>query len=364
MAAIEARGVVVREPRGPVAVEDVRLEPPGPGEALVRVRACGVCHSDLHASRGDFGDRFPYLLGHEAAGRVEAVGDGVTTLAAGDTVALTWRAPCGRCRMCASGRPVRCLKPATARSRAYTHDGVALGRVLGLGTLATHAVVAAAQAIPLDAALPAESTCLIGCSVATGVGSAIYTGAVTTGDTVAVFGCGAVGLSVVQGARIAGASRVFAVDLYARKLDWARQFGATDLVDARAGDPVAAIRAATGNAGVSAAFDAVGLPVTLTQALASVEVGGRTVLIGVPTAAAELPLSMPGFFYARGDLKASFFGDCLPDRDFARILGWYRSGALKLDELVTERIALDDVPRAFEAMERGETLRSVVVFDV
>jgi S-(hydroxymethyl)mycothiol dehydrogenase len=358
-----ARGVVVRQPGAPVRVEEFRLDPPGPGEVLVRIKACGVCHTDLHASRGDFGDRFPYLLGHEATATVEAAGEGVDAPQVGSTVALTWRAPCGRCRRCAAGDPVRCLKPATARPRASTADGLVLGRVLGLGTLATHAVVAAAQAISIDAGLPADATCLIGCSVATGVGSALYTAAVARGDTVAVFGCGAVGLSVVQGAVLAGASRIFAVDLHERKLAWARQFGATDPVDARAGDPVAAIRRATGETGVTAAFDAVGLPSTLAQALASTDVGGRTVLIGVPTATAELALSLPAFFYARGDLRASFFGDCLPDRDFARILGWYRAGAIKLNEMVTERIALDEVPRAFEAMERGESLRSVVVFE-
>ena len=356
----EARAAIVRRAGDPVTIEPILVEPPGPGEVLVRILATGVCHTDLHAKLGNFGTQFPYLLGHEATGVVDALGEGVTRPAVGETVVLAWRAPCGRCRFCAAGRETFCVQPLTAKPRLRTADGQTLGRVLGLGTFTTHTVVAATQAVPIPAGLSPEATSLIGCAVGTGVGAALYAAEVAAGSSVAVYGCGAIGMSVIQGSRLAGAARIVAVDRVARKLEWARDFGATDVVDASAVEPIARIRELTGT-GVAYAFECVGIPQTLQQAMASCDSGGLCVLIGVPAPSAELPLSLSRFFYARGHLKATFYGDCLPSRDIPLLAERYRLGDLALDRLVTARIGLDDVEAAFAAMARGEVLRSVVV---
>jgi S-(hydroxymethyl)mycothiol dehydrogenase len=275
---------------------------------------------------------------------------------------LCWRAPCGVCRFCAAGKQPFCARPLTAKPRMRTQDGQVLGRVLGLGTFTTHTVVAAAQALPVSPELAPEATCLIGCGVATGVGAVLEAAKVERGATVAVFGCGAVGISVIQGAVLAHASRIIAVDLVAKKLEWARTFGATDTVDASTEDPIKRIRALTGT-GVGYAFEAVGLPQTLSQAMGSCDLGGTCVLIGVPTPKAEITISMSRFFYSRGNLRATFYGDCLPSRDFPLLADLYRRGQLPLDRLVTQRVGLDDVEEAFATMERGESLRSVILFD-
>ncbi len=341
-------------------METLRVEAPGPGEILVRMLATGVCHTDLHAKEGHFGRQFPYLLGHEATAVVERVGAGVTRPSVGDTVMLNWRAPCGRCRFCDAGRPSHCERPRTAEPRLHTEDGLAVGRVLGLGTFATHTVVAAEQAVAVDPALAPTATCLIGCGVVTGVGAVLFSARVEPAQTVAVFGCGAVGMSVVLGARLARASRIIAVDRVARKLDWARELGATDVVDAARTDPVRAIRELTG--GVDHAFEAVGLPTTVEQALQSCRLAGTCTLIGVPQPKAEASLRLAPFFYGRLTLKSTFYGDCLPSRDFPLLARWYANGELPLDALVTQTIGLDDVEDAFAAMTRGDTLRSVIVF--
>jgi S-(hydroxymethyl)mycothiol dehydrogenase len=255
-----------------------------------------------------------------------------------------------------------CATPAIAAPRLRTREGMELGRVLGVGTLASHTVVAAAQAIPIPADLRAEATCLIGCSVATGVGAALFAAELgrTPGATVAVFGCGAVGISVILGARLAHAARIIAVDVQPQKLEWARQLGATDAVDATKGDPAKQIKALTGGHGVEFAFEAVGIPDTLVQAVSACELGGTAVQIGVPVPGSTVTLSLVKLFYGRVTVKPTFGGDCLPARDFPRLVDWYRTGALPLDALVSETLALDGVEQAFHAMERGETLRSVV----
>jgi S-(hydroxymethyl)mycothiol dehydrogenase len=356
-----AKGVVVRSPNAPPEVEEIHLDPPGPGEVRVRILACGVCHTDLHAQRGHFGKEFPYLLGHEAAGVVDALGEGVQRPKLGQTVVLTWQAPCGACRFCDAGRPVMCARPVVAGPRMRTTDNKTLGRVLGIGAFATHTVVAAAQAIPMEADLSPVSTCLLGCGVATGVGAALFAAQVRPGDTVCVYGCGAVGMSVIAGSRLARASRIVAVDLVEQKLEWARRFGATDVVAARGADVPKRIREILGGAGARVAFEAIGLPETLAQALASADVGGLTVLIGVPQPGAELRIPMTRFFYGRSRLMTTFGGDCLPARDFPLFADLYRRKELDLDGLVTEKIGIDGVPAAFERMEKGEVLRSVVV---
>ncbi len=360
MSTLAARGVVVRSPKAPPVVEELELDPPGPGEVRVRIVATGVCHSDLHAQRGDFGKEFPYLLGHEACGVVEALGEGVRGLAAGQSVVLTWRAPCGACRFCVAGDPASCARPTVAGPRMRTRDGQPLGRVLGLGTFATHTIVAAAQCVPVAAELSPAAMCLVGCAVATGVGAVLNTARVEPGSSVVVFGCGAVGACVILGARLVNASRIVAVDVAPRKLEWARTLGATDVVDARAGDPTKRVRELCGGTGARYAFEAVGLPETLAGALGSLDLGGTCVLIGVPVPGAKLELPLGRFFYGRQTLTTTFGGDCVPVRDFQRFSDWYRAGALDLDALVTRTITLEDVPEAFAAMERGEVLRSVI----
>lgn len=352
--------VVVPSPGHEPVVETIEVAPPSAAEVRVRVLASGVCHTDLHAQRGHFGREFPYLLGHEATAEIEAVGEGVDGLEVGDRVMLNWRAPCGRCGFCRSGRPSYCAKPLVAGERLRRSNGEALGRVLGLGTFASHTVVAAGQCVPVSSELSAAATCLIGCGVVTGVGAAMFAAKVGAGQTVAVFGCGAVGLSVVQGAKLSRASRIVAVDKVARKLQWAEQLGATDTVDASATDPVAAIKALCG--GVDHAFEAVGIPETLEQAVASCALAGSCTLIGVPHPKAEVTLPMAKLFYKRLTVRSTFYGDCLPARDFPILADWYRRGELDLDALVTERIRLEDVPAAFEKMDRGETIRSVITF--
>jgi S-(hydroxymethyl)mycothiol dehydrogenase len=352
--------VIVRAAGDRANVERLVIDPPGPGEVLVRILAAGVCHTDLHARLGNFGDAFPYLLGHEATAVVEALGPGVDAPARGSNVVLTWRAPCGRCRFCTTGRPEWCAQPVKAEPRLRTEDGQTLGRVLGLGSLATHIVVAASQAIPVSADLAPEATALLGCAVGTGVGAVVNVARVARGSTVAVFGCGAIGMSVVLGARLAGAAKIVAVDRVARKLDWAQEFGATDVVDASSTDAAVRVREIT-KTGVDYAFECVGLPQTVQQAMAACDNGGTCVVIGVPAPNAEMPFSLARFFYTRGHLRATGFGDCLPSRDIPRFADLFRRGDLPIDRLVTARIGLEDVDSAFSAMERGEVLRSVVM---
>lgn len=362
MAAIRAKGIVIRAPASPASLEEIVIDPPGFGEVLVRIVATGVCHTDLHAKTGNFGTEFPYLLGHEATGEIEDVGPGVERSRIGEIVTLCWRAPCGVCRFCKLGRAPFCAAPVTAQPRMRTVDGVTLGRVLGLGTFTTHTVVAAGQAIPMADDLAPEATCLLGCAVTTGVGAALYAANVTPGSTVAIFGCGAVGASAIQGARLAHASRIIAIDRVPQKLEWAKRFGATDVIDASEGEPARRIKRLTGT-GVAFAFDAVGLPETLAQAMASCDLGGICVLIGVPAPKAELTTSLARMFYSRLQIRSTFYGDILPARDFPLFAELYRRGELDLDGLVTARIGLEDVEDAFAAMERGELLRAVIVMD-
>lgn len=360
--ATQAQGVVARSAGEPGKVEDITVDDPGPGEVLVRIEASGVCHTDLMYQQGDVGDDFPYLLGHEGSGVVEAVGPGVQRPAVGDYVILAWRAPCGLCRFCSIGLLHLCADSLNAQPGMRTQDGLTLTPALGIGTFCTHTVVAARQAIPVPRAVPPAQASLIGCGVMTGVGAALYTAGVRRGGTVAVFGCGGVGASVIQGARLARARQIIAVDVAPHKLSWARDFGATDTIDAREGDPVERIKELTGGYGVDYSFEAAGRTDTLGQALWCRDLAGTCVLIGVPTPAATLELPLLRFFGLGGALRVSWYGDCLPSRDFPLLCSWYLQGELKLDELVTRRIGLGDTEEAFHAMHGGETLRSVITF--
>ncbi len=362
---IIARGAVAREVGKPSRIETFVVPPPGPSEARVRILASGVCHTDLSVRNGVFGiEGFPFLLGHEGAGIVESVGEGVTNVQAGDHVILAWRAPCGACRFCLVGKPHLCAASlnATTKMRAEA-DGAELNAVLGIGTFCTHTLVHAKQCVPVDPELPKSQMSLIGCGVMTGIGAALYTAKIEPGSSVAVFGCGGVGDSVIMGARLAGAAKIIAVDLDDTKLEWAKGFGATHTVNPSAGDVVDQVKALTDGFGVNFAFEAVGRPDTTMQTILSRDLAGTAVIIGVggPSSTIEkFPLGT--FFDLGGSLRVSWYGDCLPTRDFPMLATWYEQGRLDLDAVVSKTIALDDVEEAFHGMERGETLRTIIEF--
>jgi S-(hydroxymethyl)mycothiol dehydrogenase len=358
---VETRGIVVWEAGASVKPEPIIVDDPGPGEVLVRLQASGVCHTDLHVQKGHIGTP-PILLGHEGAGIVEAVGPGVSEPRVGDYVILAWRAPCGVCRFCRQGRLHLCAASLNAQPRHHTPTGTFPPPLLGIGTFVSHTVVAARQAIPVSRAIPAAQASLIGCGVMTGVGAALYTAGVRAGSSVAVFGCGTVGTSVIQGARLAHAAQIIAVDTEPRKLEWAGYFGATHTVNPQQTDPVQAIRDATDGLGVDFAFEAVGHPDVLAQVLECRDLAGVATLIGVPARDSTIPINLPRYFDLGGSLRVSWYGDCLPSRDFPLLVDWYLKGELLLDQLIIQRVQLDQVQDAFAAMERGETLKSVIDF--
>ena len=356
----EVRGVIARGKGEPVELATVLVPDPGPGEALVAVQACGVCHTDLHYREGGIGEDFPYLLGHEAAGVVEAVGDGVTGVAPGDFVILNWRAVCGQCRACRRGRPWYCFATHNAAQKMTLADGTPLSPALGIGAFVDKTLVAAGQCTKVDPAVPPEVAGLLGCGVMAGLGAALNTGQVTYGDSVAVIGCGGVGNAAVLGARLAGARTIVAVDIDPRKLEWAKQFGATHVINSRESDPVEQIRLLTGGNGADVVIEAIGRPETYEQAFYARDLAGTVVLVGVPTPDMRLDMPLLDFFGRGGALKSSWYGDCLPERDFPMLTGLYLQGRLPLEKFVSETIALDAVEAAFAKMERGEVLRSVV----
>jgi S-(hydroxymethyl)mycothiol dehydrogenase len=361
-------GAVVDGSGGAVRIEELTIDAPGPDEVLVRLVASGVCHSDLWAiEHGNWGAPFPMLLGHEGAGFVDAVGDGVDSPAVGDPVVLAWAVPCGTCGPCRRGVPRRCSHAWTQPPRVRrARDAAPLAGTLSLGTLASHTVVHAAQAIPMPPELPLRSGCLLGCGASTGVGAAIQTAKVWPGARVAVLGLGGIGLSALQGARIAGAVRLIAVDIAAPKLAWAERFGATDVVDASTVDAVAAVRELTDGDGVDFAFEATGVPTVVSQAVAMLDYAGTAVAIGVPPIPAEVTLAWNGTPYAAYPRKTSLLitdgGDPIPSEDFPEMARWALEGALDLDGMVTRELGLDDLDEAFRAMLAGEVIRSVVVF--
>jgi S-(hydroxymethyl)mycothiol dehydrogenase len=363
---IIARGAIARVPNGPSEIEEFVIDPPGPGEAVIRIIASGVCHTDLSAKNGVFGtEGFPFLLGHEGAGIVESIGDGVTNVEVGDHVILAWRAPCGECRFCLVGKPHLCAASLNAKTKMRAvKDNVELNAILGIGTFCTHTIVHSGQCVKIDPALPSPQMSLIGCGVMTGIGAAINTAKVEPGSSVAVFGCGGVGDSVIMGAKLAGATTIIAVDIDDRKLEWAKEFGATHTINSSSVDPVEKIKELTDGFGVNFSFEAVGRADTLSQAIFSRDLAGTCVMIGVAGPSASLDsLPLGKFFDLGGALRVSWYGDCLPTRDFPTLAAWYQQGRLDLDRVVTKEIGLEDVEEAFEAMHRGETLRSVIVFD-
>ena len=355
------QGVISREKGAPVELADVVVPDPGPNEAVVAVSACGVCHTDLHYREGGIGNEFPYLLGHEAAGVVESVGDGVTDVAPGDYVILNWRAVCGQCRSCRRGRPQYCFDTHNASQAMTLSDGTPLSPALGIGAFAAKTLVHAGQCTKVDPAAPATAAGLLGCGVMAGLGAAINTGGVSRGDTVAVIGCGGVGAAAVAGSYLAGARRIIAVDIDPRKLEKATELGATHTVHAREQDVVAAVKELTDGFGADVVIDAVGRPETWEQAFYARDLAGTAVLVGVPTPEMRMELPLAHVFGRGGTLKSSWYGDCLPDRDFPMLIDLYLQGRLPLDAFVTETIGIGDVEAAFDKMHAGDVLRSVVV---
>ncbi len=358
----EVRAVVARAKKEPVTIETLLVPDPGPGEVLVDIQACGVCHTDLHYREGAINDEFPFFLGHEAAGRVSKTGEAVTNVSEGDYVILAWRAPCGTCRSCSRGRPWYCFNSANATQQMTLADGTPVSPALGIGAFAEKTLVAAGQAVKVDDRARPEAAGLIGCGIMAGLGAAMNTGNVGRGDSVAVFGCGGVGDAAIAGAKLAGASKIIAVDIDDTKLDWAKGFGATHTINSTKVDPVEAIRDLTEGCGADVTIDAVGIPLTFEQAFYARDHAGTTVMVGVPDPSMKIELPMIEIFGRGGSLKSSWYGDTLPSRDFPMLIDLYLQGRLDLDGFVSETIALDDVEEAFHRMERGEVLRSVVVF--
>jgi S-(hydroxymethyl)mycothiol dehydrogenase len=331
-----------------------------------------VCHTDLHYREGGINDAFPFLLGHEAAGVVESVGPDVTSVAPGDFVVLNWRAVCGECRACRRGDPQYCFNTLNATQKMTLADGEDAGTeltpALGIGAFAEKTLVAAGQCTKVDPSARPAAVGLLGCGVMAGIGAAINTGSVTRGQSVAVIGCGGVGAAAVVGSALAGASPIIAIDIDAKKLESAKMLGATHTVNSSMEDPIARIRAICaethdGAEGADIVVEAVGRPETWKQAFYARDLAGTVVLVGVPTPSMTIPdLPLIDLFSRGGALRSSWYGDCLPSRDFPVLVDLYRQGRLDLDAFVTEEIGIDDVEAGFDRMHHGDVLRSVVVF--
>jgi S-(hydroxymethyl)mycothiol dehydrogenase len=357
----QVRGVIARSKGAPVEVTTIVIPDPGPGEVVVRVQACGVCHTDLTYREGGINDEFPFLLGHEAAGVIEQVGAGVESVAVGDFVILNWRAVCGQCRACKRGRPQYCFDTFNATQKMTLEDGTALTPALGIGAFAEKTLVHAGQCTKVDPSADPAVVGLLGCGVMAGLGAAVNTGHVSRGDSVAVIGCGGVGDAAIMGARLAGANTIIAIDRDTKKLEWAKELGATHTVNAAETDTVEAVQELTGGFGADVVIDAVGRPETWKQAFYARDLAGTVVLVGVPTPDMTLEMPLVDFFSRGGALKSSWYGDCLPERDFPMLVDLYQQGRIPLERFVSERIKLDEVEEAFHTMHAGNVLRSVVV---
>ncbi len=367
----QVKAVVALAKGAPVEVVTINVPDPGPGEAVVKVLSCGVCHTDLHYREGGINDDFPFLLGHEASGVVEAVGPDVTSVAPGDFVVLNWRAVCGECRACRRGDLQYCFNTHNATQRMTLAEGedagTELSPALGIGAFAEKTLVAAGQCTKVDPKARPAAVGLLGCGVMAGIGAAINTGAVGRGKSIAVIGCGGVGVAAIAGAALAGASPIIAVDIDAKKLAKARELGATHVVDSSSVDPVAEIKRICGETyegaeGADVVVEAVGRPETWKQAFYARDLAGTVVLVGVPTPDMKVPdLPLIDVFGRGGALKSSWYGDCLPSRDFPMLVDLYQQGRLDLDAFVSEEIGIGDIEAAFDKMHHGDVLRSVVI---
>jgi len=350
-------------------VEELTISPPRQGEVLVRLAAAGLCGTDMHAIDGELPLPLPCVLGHEGAGVVERVGPGVTELAPGDHVVLLWRASCGRCLYCSLGRPALCDlglrirqtgRMPDGQTRFHRADGQEIHHFLGASTFAQYTVLPEAATVKIRPDVPLELAALIGCGVLTGVGAVVYAAAVPAGSSVAVFGTGGVGLNVVQGAALVGAERIIAVDTRQNKLEMARTFGATHLVNATREDPVAAVRALTQGRGADYAFEAIGLPATIAQALDCVRKAGTAVVVGLAAAGALVSIDPVALMQQEKTLRGSLYGSSRPRVDMPRLLDLYVAGKLKLDQLITRRYPLNEINDAVAAMRAGEVARAVI----
>ena len=359
------KAAVLYEPKTPLVIEELELDEPSHGEVMVRMVASGVCHSDWHVVKGEWVHMpLPTVLGHEGAGVIESVGPGVATVKPGDHVILSWRASCGLCEMCQKGWPNLCERPLeTASMPRVRGKGTEINRMAGLGTFGSYQVVPEVAAVPIDKDIPFAQAALVGCGVTTGVGAAINTAGVQPGTSVAVFGCGGVGLNCMQGSAIAGATTIIAVDLLDNKLELAKEFGATHTVNAAREDPVERIRELTGGKGAHYAFEAIGLvEKPFVQSILCTRRRGITVWVG------HAPFDTPVTIDARDLMMektviGSMYGSARPRLEFPRLLELYKSGALKLDELISRRFPLEEVNEAFEVLAKGEVARSVLYFD-
>ena len=363
------RAVVFTSPDQPVEVRDVDLAPPGPGEVKVKIAGAGVCHSDLHLQKGEWPHPVPLVMGHEGSGVVVEVGAGVTHLAEGDHVVLSWVAPCGTCRYCLAGKEARCQIVASVVSPGgVLYDGTSrlslngspIHHYLGTSSFAEYAVVPATGAVKVRNDAPLDVIALVGCAVATGVGAVNNTAGVEPGATVVVIGCGGVGLSVVQGARLAGASRIVAVDVRREKAELAMALGATDLVDASEGDAVEAVRDLISD-GIDYAFDAIGKTTTTEQAIAMLGLGGAAVIVGLPPAGARASFEPLALAEADQRILGSNYGSVRPAIDIPVMVDQYMAGDLKLDEMVSDRRTLEDAGRSLDELRTGAPLRTLLI---
>jgi S-(hydroxymethyl)glutathione dehydrogenase/alcohol dehydrogenase len=356
------KAAVMFAAKEPLVVQAIEVDEPQAGEVLVKTSASGVCHSDLHFMEGLWPSRPPVVLGHESAGVVEKVGPGVTNVKPGDRVVLSFVYSCGQCERCLQGRPVLCLRTnAGARPGRLKIGDQQVMQFAGMSAFAEYQLVSASICIPVPDDVPLDAASLVGCSVMTGVGAVTNTAKIEAGSTVAVIGCGGVGLNVIQGARLAGASRIIAVDLIETKLAAAREFGATDIVDGSDKDAVQTVQQMTGG-GVDYAFEAIGLTQTAEQAFNMAKRGGTAVVVGMLPIASMVQL--PGAaFLGEKRIIGSYYGSARQAYDMPWLMQLYRQKRLKIDELITRRYKLDQINEAYDALKKGEVNRSVITFD-
>ncbi len=367
---MKAKAAVLFEVGKKLEIWDVDVQPPKVGEALVRMVAGGVCHSDLHVMTGHLYAPLPAILGHEGSGIVEEVGPGVTSVRPGDHVIPLWRLSCGECEYCTAGRPALCPSGTAIRMTGRLPDGTtrfALGdtelkHFAGVSSFSEYSVIPEKALLKIPDDLPLDRAALFGCAVITGVGAVINAAQVRAGSSVAVFGAGGIGLNVIQGAALAGAEKIIAVDLLERKLEYAGQFGATHTINASSGDPVEQIRALTGGRGVDYAFEAIGVPTVMRQAYDTLAKRGMVVVIGVTPMTTEVSVPVMPLVFEERVLTGSVYGSSRPRIDIPRLIGLYRAGKLKLDELLTRTYPFEQINQAYAALERGEVARSVITF--
>ncbi|MFZ1057769.1 MAG: alcohol dehydrogenase [Candidatus Rokubacteria bacterium RIFCSPLOWO2_02_FULL_68_19] len=367
---MKAKAAILFEVGQKLELRDVEVQPPQAGEVLVRMAAGGVCHSDLHVMTGHLVASLPAILGHEGSGIVADVGPGVTSVKPGDHVIPLWRLSCGTCEYCSDGRPALCPEGTQIRmtgrlldgSTRFTLDGQEIKHFAGVSSFAEYSVIPARAVLKIPEDFPLDRAALLGCAVITGVGAVFNCARVRPGSSVAVFGAGGIGLNVIQGAAIAGAEKIIAVDILPNKLEFARQFGATHTINGSTANAVEQIRALTDGKGVEYAFEAIGLPATMRQAYDSLRKRGMAVVVGVTPMTAEVSVPVMSLVYEERILTGSVYGSSRPSIDIPKLIALYRTGKLKLDELLTRRYPFAQINEAYDALERGEVARSVVTF--